>query len=244
MLPHIKLHLPRERKLTSTNLHKIFPNLHNSHSIFNLQYTHRLPSLNHSKQNTFIILLWYSSSSGIFCRVQSNALLIWALLQYNILIDALLKVRQDMEGHWSALGMRNRCKRRKDPETWSTFLSPYLTKLSPGCQLVFFFFFFRPAALWAFQGPELLEESDWITFIFFRIMNVSLERRYALDYTLNPKSHSRGKFSTLGASLHVSLLTSLIFLDVAEKYFSCWKWDLCLFATFFTKPIKVSLPHL
>lgn len=140
MLPHIKLHLPRERKLTSTNLHKIFPNLHNSHSIFNLQYTHRLPSWNHSKQNTFIILLWYSRSSGIFCRVQSNVLLIWALFQYNILIDALLKVRQDMEGHWSALGMRNCFKRRKDPETWSSFLSPYLTKLSPGYQLAYFFF--------------------------------------------------------------------------------------------------------
>ena len=56
----------------------------------------------------------------------------------------------------------------------------------------------------SFPGPELLEESDWITFIFFRITNVSLERRYALDYRLYPKSHSGGKFSTLGASLHVT----------------------------------------
>ena len=109
MLPHIKLHLPRERKLTSTNLHKIFPNLHNSHSIFNLQYTHRLPSWNHSKQNTFIILWWYSRSSGIFCRVQSNALLIWALFQYNILIDALLKGKT-----WKVTGQ---------PLAWGTVLN-------------------------------------------------------------------------------------------------------------------------
>lgn len=136
LLPHIKLHLSRERKLTSTNLHKIFLNLHNSHSMFNLLYTHRLPSRNHSKQTTLIILLWYSRSSGTFCRVQSNTLI---LFQYNILTDALLKVRQDVEGHWSALGMRNHFKQRKDPEAGSGFLSPYLIKLNLGCQLAYFF---------------------------------------------------------------------------------------------------------
>ena len=135
---HIASHKIMFVKGKKANLHKIFLNLHNSHSIFNLLYTHRLPSWNHSKQTTLIILLWYSRSSGTFCRVQSNAL-IWALFQCNILTDALLKVRQDMEGHWSALGMRNHFKQRKDPETWSRFLSPYFTKLSLGCQLAYFF---------------------------------------------------------------------------------------------------------
>ena len=80
------------------------------------------------------MLLQYSRSSGIFCRMQSNALLICALFKYNILIDALLKVQHATEDHWSALGMK------KHLETWSRFLSPNLTNLSPGCQLAYFFF--------------------------------------------------------------------------------------------------------
>lgn len=105
------------------------------------------------------MLLWYSRSGGIFCRVQSNALLICALFKYNILIDALIKVRHATEDHWSALGTKNHL------ETWSRFLSPNLTNLSPGCQLAYFFFF-SPAAPWSFSRVQsLLEKSGSVTFL-------------------------------------------------------------------------------
>lgn len=81
-MPHTQITFAKERKLTSTNLHKDFSKFAQLTLNIQLAIHSQIAKLNHSKQNTFIIRLWYSSSSGIFCRVQSNAFLS-NLFQYN-----------------------------------------------------------------------------------------------------------------------------------------------------------------
>lgn len=173
------------------------------------------------------MLLWYSRSGGIFCRVQSNALPICALFKYNILIDALTKVRHATEDHWSALGMKNHL------ETWSRFLSPNLTNLSPGCQLAYFFFFFSSCTMELFQGPEPARKVGF-GYIFYSLQSRTRPLKgvpQIIELTLN---HTLGENSPLQEPIFalLSLVRSLISLDRTEEMLFVLKMGSLLYLLF------------